>query len=184
MRLKIIRKIYRGIFPYKFSKLGKNVHIGDSCIISSPKKIEFGNNISIGPNAVLYSIYKRIIFKDNVVLGPHVTMVSGDHNIKKIGVSIIDNHDKEPEDDADIVVEEDVWIGANVTVLKGVTIGRGAVVGANALVIKDVLPYTIVGGVPARVISYRFSLQEVLTHEKILYSEDKRMQLTQLTHLS
>lgn len=57
----------------------------------------------------------------------------------------------------DIVIGNDVWIGYNATILSGVTIGDGAVIGANALVNKDVPPYSIVGGVPAKIISKRFS---------------------------
>jgi serine acetyltransferase len=56
----------------------------------------------------------------------------------------------------DIVVGDDVWIGYGATILSGVHIGQGAVVAAGALVAKDVPPYAIVGGVPAKVIKYRF----------------------------
>lgn len=57
----------------------------------------------------------------------------------------------------DIIVEDDVWIGMNATICSGVKIGQGAVIGAGALVTKDVPPYAVVGGVPAKVIKYRFS---------------------------
>ena len=56
-----------------------------------------------------------------------------------------------------VVIGNDVWIGARATILSGVTVGDGAVIGAGALVAKDVPPYAIVGGVPARLIKYRFS---------------------------
>ena len=56
----------------------------------------------------------------------------------------------------DIIVEDDVWIGTRVTILSGVRIGRGAVISAGSLVVKDVPPYTIVGGVPAKVLKRRF----------------------------
>jgi tetrahydrodipicolinate N-succinyltransferase len=55
-----------------------------------------------------------------------------------------------------IVVEDDVWIGTNAVILSGVTLGRGSVVAAGAVVGKDIPPYAIVGGVPAKVIKYRF----------------------------
>lgn len=71
----------------------------------------------------------------------------------------------------DIVVDDDVWIGYRATILSGVHIGQGAVIGAGAVVTKDVPPYAIVGGVPARVIKYRFNdelIQELL---KVDYSQ-------------
>lgn len=79
------------------------------------------------------------------MVGPNVTMITGDHSIRKIGVPICLNHEKLPSDDADIIVDDGFWIGADMTVLKRVHIGRGAVIAAGALVIKDVLPYTIAG---------------------------------------
>ena len=54
----------------------------------------------------------------------------------------------------EIVIEDDVWIGFNSTILKGVTIGKGAIIGANTLILKDVPPYAVVVGNPARIIRY------------------------------
>ena len=68
---------------------------------------------------------------------------------------------KEAFSKGDITLGDDVWVGANVTICSGVTIGQGAVIAAGAVVTKDVEPYTIVGGVPARIIRYRFS-QEII----------------------
>lgn len=62
----------------------------------------------------------------------------------------------------------DNWIGANSTILKGVTVGEGAVVAAGALVNKNVPPYAIVGGVPARVIKMRFTEDEIAKHKKLI----------------
>ena len=60
------------------------------------------------------------------------------------------------------------WIGCNVTILKGCTIGRGAVVAAGSVVTKNIPPYSIAAGIPARVIKYRFSPAEIELHESIL----------------
>ena len=142
--------------------------------MDSPDFIELGSNIYIGPNAVLYSTVKKIVFGNNIIVGPGLTMVSGNHNFKKVGIPIIDNHEKLPENEADIIVEDDVWIGANVTVLMGVNIGRGSVVAAGAVLTKSVPPYCIVGGVPAKVIGIRFNIDEIQKHESVLYnSTDK-----------
>lgn len=71
----------------------------------------------------------------------------------------------------DIVVEDDVWLGENVIVLSGVTIGQGAIVAAGAVVTKDVPPYAIVGGVPAKVIKYRFEQELIKELLKVDYSK-------------
>ena len=110
-------------------------------------------------------------------------MISGDHSIRKVGIPISLNQDKLPEDDADIIVQDDVWIGANVTVLKGVTIGRGAVVAAGSVLTHSVLPYLVVGGVPAKTIAKRFTIDQVLEHERKLYSSSERLREYQLQHL-
>ena len=137
----IIKKLIAYVFrpEYKFAKRGDKCFIGSNCIINSASMIELGNHVSIGPNAVLYCIYKKIIFGNNVLLGPNVTMVNGDHNMRKIGVPIIDNNEKEASDDADIIIEDDVWIGANTVILRGTVIGRDCVVGAGS-VLKGVYP--------------------------------------------
>lgn len=67
-----------------------------------------------------------------------------------------------------VKIEGDNWIGANATILKGVTVGFGSVVAAGAVVTHDVLPYSIVGGVPAKILSMRFTDVEIQEHEKLL----------------
>ena len=146
--------------------------------------MEFGDDCSIGPHGVLYSIYKKIIFGNHVMVGPGVTIVSGDHNIRKIGVPISLNEEKQPGDDADILIEDDVWIGANVTILKGVTIGRGSVIAAGAIVTRSVPPYGIYGGIPAKMINIRFTIPQIVEHEKILYEAEKRLRIEELQHIA
>ncbi|MFD1472110.1 Vat family streptogramin A O-acetyltransferase [Companilactobacillus mishanensis] len=69
----------------------------------------------------------------------------------------------------DTVIGNDVWIGQNVTILPGVHINDGAIIGANSTVAKDVEPYSIVGGNPAKFIKYRFSVEEILLLEKLAW---------------
>lgn len=182
---RFIRKCIRYFLQddYQFARKGERCSIGSDCIINSPQMIELGDNVSIGPRAVLYAIYKKIILGDNVLLGPNVTMVNGDHSIRKIGIPLIDNNEKLPDDDADIVIGDECWIGANVTILKGVNIGRGCVVAAGAVVVKDCPCYTIMGGVPAKVIGIRFTLEQAMQHEKALYPKERRLEIEDLTHL-
>lgn len=133
-----------------------------------------GNNVSIPKRSTFYSTEARLTIKDNVIFGPNPTIITGDHRIDVIGVPIINSHDKLPENDLDVTIEEDVWTGANVVILKGVTIGRGSVVAAGAVVNKSCPPYSIIGGVPAKVLKYRFTIDQIIDHEKSIYPPGKR----------
>lgn len=129
--------------------------------------------VTIGPRALIYCTSSKVIFQRKVVVGPGLTIIAGDHNFSEVGKFICDQHSKRPEDDQDVVIESDVWIGCNVTILKGVTIGRGSVVAAGAVVTKSCPPYSIIGGVPARIVKQRFTLDEIAKHEEILYGTKK-----------
>lgn len=74
----------------------------------------------------------------------------------------------------DIIVEEDVWIGINVTLLSGAHIGRGAIIGAGAVVRRNVPPYAVVVGNPGRIIKFKWSIDDIIEHEKKLYSKEER----------
>lgn len=110
----------------------------------------------------------QITIGSKVMFGPDVMFVGGDHNAAVLGKYMYDVKEKLPENDLPIVVKKDVWIGARSIVLKGVTIGEGAIVAAGSLVLKDVPPYAIVGGVPAKVLKMRFSPEQIEQHRKLL----------------
>ncbi len=146
----------------------------DDCI--SYENVEVGNDVSIGSGAVLLASESRILLGDKVMLGPNVTIIGGNHNTSVIGRYMYDVHEKRPDDDQDVVVEEDVWIGSGAILLKGVRVGRGAIIAAGALVNRDVPPYGVAGGVPAHLVGVRFkSLDDILRHESLLYLQEKRL---------
>ena len=133
-------------------------------------QLQLGNHVYLGDENLFMCAKAPIVIRDHVMTGPRVTMISGDHRTDMVGkyMTEVKGADKLPENDQPIVLEGDNWIGANVIILKGVTIGEGAVIAAGALVSRNVPPYAIVAGVPAKVLKYRFTTEELELHKRIL----------------
>lgn len=156
-------------------------HIGNNVILGSPfsgyiKNVYIYDNVGIGPNACLSTPNAKIIIKGNCAIAEHLTIHTGNH-ARIVGkfVTDITEANKPRGYDKDVIIEKDVWIGANVTILDGVHVGRGATIAAGAVVNKDVPPYCIVGGVPARVLKFYWGINEIMEHEAALYPEVERM---------
>ena len=130
--------------------------------------LSVGDGTSIPKGSTIYCTDAPCTIGKKVLFGPNPTIITGDHRIDVIGKYIMDSTEKLPENDAPVVIEEDVWTGANVTILKGVTIGRGSVIAAGAVVTKSFPPYSIIGGVPAKVLKMRFTEEEIEEHEEKL----------------
>lgn len=141
-----------------FAKCGSNVRIAYNCDIKAPENIEIGHDSQIGPHALFWTTRAKIKIGNYVLMGPGITIITGDHRTDVKGKHIIEISDDEklPENDSDVVICDGVWIAANVTILKGVTIGEGAVLAAGSVVTKDVDPYCVYGGVPAKKLKERF----------------------------
>ena len=156
-------------------KCGETVYFSPYNSILTYESISVGNNVSIGYNADFVATKSQIIIGDHVVFGPHVSIRGGDHRFDIPGrfIDSIGDDEKLPENDSDVIFEGDNWIGMNVTILKGVTIGYGSVIAAGAVVTKSIPPYSVVGGVPARVIRQRFSEQELAQHKILINSIEK-----------
>ena len=123
--------------------------VDKSFVLFPPFNTDYGKNIIFGKNVFLNAGCKfqdqgGITIGDNVLIGHNVVLATLDHNIcvsKRAELFA-----------APIVIEDNVWIGANVTIISGVTVGKGSIVAAGAVVTKDVPEYSIVGGIPAKVI--------------------------------
>lgn len=149
--------------------------------------LSVGDGTSIPKGSVFYCTQAPLTIGKKVIFGPRPTIITGDHRIDIIGKYIIDVTDEEKKSlrvkveglkinddgsingspyDLPVVIEDDVWVGANVTILKGVTIGRGSVVAAGAVVTRSCPPYSIIGGVPAKVLKMRFTPEDIEEHER------------------
>ncbi len=163
------RKIKRMEICEKLESYGEQVQIPASVQVIG-KRLCLGNDVYLGESNLFMCTNAPIIIGDHTMIGPGVTMISGDHRIDVIGKYMVEIGEKEKlsENDQPIVLKGDNWIGANATILKGVTIGEGAVVAAGAVVTKNVPPYAIVGGVPAKVLRYRFENGELEEHLRLM----------------
>jgi acetyltransferase-like isoleucine patch superfamily enzyme len=118
--------------------------------------IEIGRGTAIGAYCWIGASGRVRIGRD-VLLGPRVVMIPENHNFEDTQASI----KSQGVTRQGIEIDDDCWIGANVTILAGVHIGRGSIVAAGAVVRKDVAPYSIVGGVPARLLRSRVPAEEL-----------------------
>ncbi len=135
----------RGIILEDGVTIGKNSYVRTGNIESSDGYLIMRRGSSFNYGCFIGAT-GGIEIGENVLMGPNITIITEKHNfddpesfIREQGVEILP-----------VKIEDDVWIGANVTILGGVTIGRGAIIGAKSLVNKDAKPFSIYVGIPAR----------------------------------
>lgn len=155
----------------QFKKIGTNVIFETGVLVFHPENISLGNNIYVGHHTILKGYYKNeLIIEDgtwigqqcffhsaggiyigtNVGIGPGVKIITSSHKSDS-SLPVLHSELLFKE----VIVESDSDLGVGSIVLPGVKIGKGAIVGAGAVVTKDIPPYSIVAGVPAKVIKYR-----------------------------
>jgi acetyltransferase-like isoleucine patch superfamily enzyme len=138
------------VFRIVFKKIGSNCLLDYKTYYRYPSRISLGNNVTINRDCALYAAYMvegvEIRIGNNVALSPHVRIFTASHDYTSLGL---------PDTAASVTIGDYAWIGGGAIILPGVTIGEGAVVGAGSVVSKDVPPYSVVVGNPARVIKQR-----------------------------
>jgi maltose O-acetyltransferase len=131
-------------------EVGKNVFIDGGVYIRYPRKVVVGSNVSINKDCQIFPSFRDkkgvIQIGSNIRIGPCVKIFAAGHDISDLYLR---------DSAGPVVVNDNVWIGGGSIILQDVIVGEGAVVAAGSVVTKDVEPYTVVGGVPARFIKKR-----------------------------
>jgi acetyltransferase-like isoleucine patch superfamily enzyme len=156
---------------YRFRYGLRNVH--PTCRIAFPanisKDFELGAYSFINRRAWICSNVRAGKY---VMFGPGVIVAGKDHNFSQVGVPM---YFAGRPDMPQTIIGDDVWIGARVVIMAGTRIGRGAIVAAGSVVTKDVEPYAIVAGVPAKQINTRFESEaDQAQHDKMLNQPARR----------
>ena len=161
-------------------------YIGDKVTLMPPLRIDNPKNVFLYGdnglrNADIMATNARFIMKPHSGAAEGLRVTTGNHAMI-VGryYRTITEQEKPKGLDKDVIVESDVWIGRNVTLLSGVRIGRGAIIAAGAVVNKNVPPYCIAGGVPAKPIKFKWTIDQILEHESKLYPEQERFSREQL----
>ena len=151
---------------YRGARVGKRFHVGRSVSIG-PGFIA-GDYVYVGPHSQLPP---HVHIGHYSSLSAYVAIVGSDHNYDHPGVPIVFSG-RPPS--CVTTIGADVLVGHGAILLRGITIGNGAVVGSGAVVTRDVPPYAIVAGVPARILRYRFNEREQAVHEEMLAQPTKQ----------
>lgn len=145
-------------YVYEHVEWRRKIHSQSNIRVHPTASIRYAQNIYIGENShinmnccVWAGENSRIILGDNLLMGPGVSIQSTNHGTDRSHVMM-----EQPEAEKDIVIGNDCWLCSNVTIVSGVHIADGCVIAAGAVVTKDITePYSVVGGVPAKIISKR-----------------------------
>lgn len=138
------------VYKILFKKLSSFCFIQPNVYFSHCHNISCGKNFIVNSNSYFHGL-GQIEIGDYVLIGPNAVISSGQHQYIDPFTPVMFQKIKPKK----IIIGDNVWIGANVVIMPGVTVAKGTIVGAGAIVTKSTEPYSVVAGVPAKVIKYR-----------------------------
>jgi len=177
--LSAINGFYRNYMQVRRSKFGyidETSRVRFPILIKGIENVFLYENTHILGNTLIITTKAKFIMKKNSASAEGLTVITGSHPAI-VGQLFLEAAAEDVQEVKDIVVEEDVWLAANVTLLAGTNIGRGAIIGSGAVCRNTVPPYAIVVGNPAKVVGFKFTPEETIAHESVLYPEDERLSL-------
>ena len=152
-------------------------------LIANPKEIYLFPYSRLQTHAEILNYTGKFIIKPYGVCSDNLLVVTGNHT-PTVGIPqffLGNSHINDKE--SDIIVGEGAWVGANVTLLAGATIGRGAVIGACSTVNKEIPPYAVAVGSPARIIASTFTKEQILAHERLVFKPEDRLSEEEINQL-
>jgi acetyltransferase-like isoleucine patch superfamily enzyme len=158
----VFGRVRTWFYVFLMKRTGKRVFIFPPFRCTAPEGITLGNDVVIAENCVLGG-QGGLTIGNYVMIGNNATIITANHGFSRSDIPML----RQSLDIAAVRIEDDVWIGANAVILPGVNIGQGAVIGAGAIVTKDIEPYSIVVGNPAKPIKKRFDEETI----RLLLSE-------------
>lgn len=170
----------------EYGYMAKDAYLSPDTIVFSKKNLFMYENTGVPGGAMILNPRSRFVMKRGSFSSYNLCVCPGNHAslIGKIKHDVTDAMKDElfPDGryDKDIVVEEDVWMGINVTLLNGAHIGRGAIIGAGCVVTGEIPPYAIAVGNPCQVKRILFTPEEIIKHENELYPKDERYPLEEM----
>lgn len=175
-KLKRIRDLLLVKIVWRRHHIGRGFHAGARVVLLSRDKMIIGDNFYIGRDSLIEC---DAVIGNDVILGNKVALIGKyDHHYQQIGIPIRSaSHIFEPEYtwkglNLKVTIGDDVWIGYGSIILSGVNIGNGSIIAAGSVVTKDVEPYCIYAGVPAKKVSDRFdSPEDKMEHIKLYYKK-------------
>lgn len=143
-----LAKKMRGFFGKRIvAQFGTNVNIERNAVFTP--ELEIGNNSGVGIDC---EVYGPVTIGNNVMMGPEVVIYTSGHKYDRIDIPMMEQGSSEIQP---VIIGNDVWIGRRAIIMPGVTIGDGVIIGAGAVVTKNVEPYMVAVGVPAKAIKSR-----------------------------
>ncbi|MBO5297478.1 MAG: acyltransferase [Candidatus Homeothermus sp.] len=147
-----------------------------------PKYVEIDDFVRIQSDVTLITSEAKLRIKKYSAIGMGCLIIPGSH-VPTVGLPQFLSFLHINDIQTGITIEEDCWIGAQATLLSKCNIGRGSIVGACSLVTKDVPPYAVVAGSPAKIIATRFSIEQIVEHEQQLYPESERLSTEKINEI-
>ena len=160
----IYSRLLRMELEFKIAHVGRRfIYDPPSSVFVTPESISIGNYVFLNKGAYLSG---DITFRKNIMCGPFLTVLAGSHiyGVRGKSTRFIRRSAENPEVLRPVVVEDEVWIGANVMLVGPLTVGVGAVIGAGSVVVKDVPPLTVAVGNPCRAVRRVFDDPGAVEH--------------------